>query len=150
MNEEGGMTLIVKTVSRIIFPFLLLFGVYIILHGHLTPGGGFPGGVIIAAAVVMVLLAYGFETAQNSVSALAAEVSESIGALMLIVLGVIGIIMVGNFLGELPMLPKSIEYIGDLFSGGNLPILNIGVGLKVGAGVVTIFYAMLGLRGGEE
>lgn len=147
MSEESGMTLIVKTVSRLVFPFLLLFGVYVILHGHLTPGGGFPGGVIIAAAVVMILLAYGMDTAQDRVGALAAEVSESVGALMLISLGVIGIIMVGNFLGELPMLPTG--PIGDLFSGGNLLILNIGVGLKVGAGVVTIFYAMLGLRGGE-
>lgn len=145
MTEEDGMTLIVKTVSRLIFPFIFLFGIYVILHGHLTPGGGFPGGVIIAASVVMILLAYGFDTAQEQMDALSAEVSESLGALILIGLGVIGILMVGNFLGE--VLPEGT--IGRLFSGGNLPILNIGVGMKVGAGIVTIFYAMLGLRGEE-
>lgn len=145
MKEEDGMTLIVKTVSRLIFPFIFLFGIYVILHGHLTPGGGFPGGVIIAASVVMILLAYGFDTAQEQMDALSAEVSESLGALILIGLGIMGIFMVGDFLGE--VLPPGT--IGSLFSGGNFPILNIGVGMKVGAGVVTIFYAMLGLRGGE-
>lgn len=146
MKDEGGMTLIVKTVSRLIFPFLFLFGIYIVVHGHLTPGGGFPGGVIIAASVVMLLLAYGYEAAQERVDSLSAEVSESFGALILIGLGIMGIFMVGNFLSEI--LPAGIR--GTLFSGGNLLILNIGVGMKVAAGVVTIFYAMLGLRGESE
>ncbi len=146
MKDEGGMTIIVKTVSRLIFPFLFLFGIYVIVHGHLTPGGGFPGGVIIAASVVMLLLAYGFDTAQDRVDSFSAEVSESIGALILIGLGIMGIFMVGSFLGDI--LPRGI--INTLFSGGSFPVLNIGVGMKVAAGVVTIFYAMLGLRGEAE
>lgn len=140
---KNGMTLIVKTVVRLLFPLMLLFGVYVILHGHITPGGGFPGGVIIATSVVMVVLAYGSERAKGSLGTIEAEALESFGALMLVVLGILGIIIVGNFLGEVIPLGT----LGNLFSGGNLPILNIAVGIKVGAGLVTIMYAMLEVRG---
>lgn len=139
---RDGMTLIVKTVSRLLFPFLMLFGIYIILHGHLTPGGGFPGGVIIATSIALLLLAFGFETAQKGMGVIHAEASESFGALILVGLGLIGVLLGVNFFSEL--LP--LGTLGNLFSGGNLPILNIGVGIKVGAGLVTILYAMLGLR----
>ncbi|KXA99787.1 hypothetical protein AKJ42_02495 [candidate division MSBL1 archaeon SCGC-AAA261C02] len=142
---KRGMTLIVRTVSRLLFPFMFLFGIYIVLHGHLTPGGGFPGGVIIAASIVMLLLAYGYERAQETIGALEAEVAESIGGLILVGLGLVGAIISVAFLKE--VLP--LGTIGNLFSAGNLPILNIGVSIKVAAGFVTIFYAMLGLRGEE-
>lgn len=142
---KSGMSLIVRTVARLLFPFMLLFGIYIVIHGHLTPGGGFPGGVIIAASIVMLLLAYGYDRAQETVSALEAEVAESIGGLILVGLGLVGVIISLTFLKE--VLP--LGAIGSLFSGGNLPILNIGVGIKVAAGFVTIFYAMLGIRGEE-
>ena len=142
MTVEEGMSLIVKTVSRILFPLMFLFGVYIIIHGHLTPGGGFPGGVVIASAVVMIVLAFGIERAQKEFGELQAELSESFGAFMLVGLGIVGIIVVGDFLGE--VLP--LGTLGSLFSGGNLPILNVGVGMKVGAGLITIIYAMLAVR----
>ena len=59
MKNQTGMTIIVKTVTRIILWIILVYGIYIILHGHLTPGGGFGGGVIIALAFLSILLAYG-------------------------------------------------------------------------------------------
>lgn len=143
---KKGMTLIVKTVARIIFPFLFLFGIYVVLHGHLTPGGGFPGGVIIAAAFIMLLLSYGFEGSMEKINTIQAEASESFGAVILVGLGLVGILMVGSFFKEVFPLGT----LGNLISAGNLPILNIGVGIKVAAGLVTIFYAMLGLRGRGE
>lgn len=141
--SKSGMTLIVKTVVRLLFPVLLLFGAYVILHGHLTPGGGFPGGVIIATSVAMLVLAFGYSQSKDVVGDIHTETLESLGALMLVVLGIIGILIVGNFLGEVP----SLGQLGELFSGGNLPILNIGVGVKVGAGLVTIVYAMISFEG---
>lgn len=142
---NNGMSIIVKTVSRLIFPFMFLFGIYIVLHGHLTPGGGFPGGVIIGSAVIMLILAYGYEQAQDVVSALKAEVAESIGGLIIVGLGITGIIIGISFLEQ--VLP--LGTVGNLFSAGNLPILNIGVGIKVAAGFIGIFYAMMGLKGDE-
>ena len=50
-KQAGGMTLIVKTVARIVAGFILLFGIYIVIHGHVSPGGGFAGGIIIAILV---------------------------------------------------------------------------------------------------
>lgn len=134
-----GMTLIVRTVSRLLFPFMFLFGVYIVIHGHLTPGGGFPGGVIIAASVVMLLLAHGMERAKAKIADLQAEVAESLGGLILVGLGVFGVIVGIAFLKN--VLP--LGTLGELFSAGNLPVLNVGVSIKVAAGLVAIFYAML-------
>ncbi|MEE9191863.1 MAG: MnhB domain-containing protein, partial [Candidatus Aerophobetes bacterium] len=65
MKENKGMTLIVKTVVKFLAPIVILFGVYIILHGHLTPGGGFPGGVVVASAFILLTLAYGKEVAEK-------------------------------------------------------------------------------------
>ncbi len=143
MNEEEGMTVIVKTVARILLPIMVLFGIYVILHGHVTPGGGFPGGVIIATGVALLLLAYGSEVTEGRVGHLELEALESFGAIMLVGLGFIGLILVGYFLGEVP----GVGALGTLLSGSNLPILNIGVGIKVAAGLVTILYSMLELRG---
>jgi multicomponent Na+:H+ antiporter subunit B len=143
----AGMTVIVRTIARLLFPFIFLFGTYIVLHGHLTPGGGFPGGVIIAASVLMLILAYGIERAQKRVGFLHAEVLESAGGLAIVVLGLFGLLLGAFFLQNVFPLGG----LGDLFSGGNLPLLYFGVGIKVAAGIILIFYAMLfALRGGEE
>lgn len=146
MSDDEGMTLIVRTVSRLLFPVMFLFGVYVIIHGHLTPGGGFPGGVIIASSVVMLLLSYGIDKAKEEIGEVQTEVSESVGALILVGMGIMGIIFVGSFLQEVLPLGE----VGNLFSGGNLPVLNIGVGIKVGAGLTSILYAMLALGGKES
>lgn len=142
----AGMTVIVRTISRLLFPFTFLFGIYIIVHGHLTPGGGFQGGVILAASVIMLLLAYGIERAQAKVNVLQAELSESLGGLILVGLGLLGIVLGITFLKN--VLPFG--ELGHIFSAGNLPVLNIGVSIKVAAGLLTIFYAMLRLQGGKE
>jgi len=142
----AGMTVIVRTIARLLFPFTFLFGAYIILHGHLTPGGGFPGGVIIAASVVMLVLAYGIERAQTKVGFLHAEVLESIGGLVIAILGLFGILLGVAFLENVFPLGE----LGQLFSGGALPLLYLGVGIKVAAGIILIFYAMLLAFRGEK
>ena len=134
----AGMTLIVRTVTRLLLPFMLLFGVYIILHGHLTPGGGFPGGVIISASVFMLALAFGIRWVQSRLNLLQAEVMESGGGLVVVVIGILGLVLGSFFLQNVFPLGE----LGRLFSAGVLPLLYIGVGIKVAAGLVLIFYAM--------
>ncbi len=146
MSEEKGMSLIVKTLGRILFPVMVLFGIYIILHGHVTPGGGFPGGVIIATGVVLMLLAYGSDKAKSFMNSVNATLLESTGALLLVVIGLIGVFFVGQFLEGV----VGTGFLGTLFSGSNLALLNIGVGIKVTAGLVTIAYSMLELKEGEK
>ena len=142
----AGMTVIVRTISRLLFPFMFLFGIYVIVHGHLTPGGGFQGGVILASSVIMLLLAYGIGHAQTKVNALQAELAESLGGLILVGLGLLGMVIGIAFLRN--VLPFG--ELGHIFSAGDLPVLNIGVSMKVAAGFLIIFYAMLRLQGGKE
>jgi multicomponent Na+:H+ antiporter subunit B len=143
----AGMTTIVRTISRLLFPFMVLFGVYIILHGHLTPGGGFQGGVIIAASFVMLWLAYSLEQSPIEFKLFRTEVLEAIGGLTLATVGLVGLVMgMGKFFGH--VLPLGI--LGSVFSGGDLPLLNIGVGIEVAASIILVFYAMLRKVGWDE
>ena len=135
----AGMTLIVKTASRLLFPFVLLFGIYIVLHGHITPGGGFPGGVVIVAAIVMLVLGYGADAAKAKFSPLQASVSENIGSLVLVATGLLGLFVGLNFMKNVIPLGTT----GNLYSSGILIPLNIGVGIKVATGLAVILYAML-------
>ena len=133
-----GMTIIVRTVARLLFPFTFLFGSYIVVHGHVLPGGGFPGGVIIAASVVMILLAYGIEHAEAKIGFVRAEVFSSIGGLAIVSLGILGLLLGAHFLQN--VFPAG--ELGQLFSAGILPLLYLAVGVKVTAGIILIFYAM--------
>ncbi len=142
----AGMTVIVKTISRILFPFTFLFGVYVIFHGHLTPGGGFPGGVIIAASVAMLVLAYGLERMQKSTSVLHAEALDTLGSMTIVTVGILGLLFGTFFLQNVFPLGG----LGQLFSGGNFLWLYIGVGIKVAAGLLLILYAMLFATWGEN
>ncbi|MBM3248432.1 MAG: hypothetical protein FJZ10_03295, partial [Candidatus Omnitrophica bacterium] len=80
--REAGMSLIVKRITKITVSLIFLFGVYIVLHGHLTPGGGFAGGVIIALSFIHLVLAFGKEVALKRLSESAVSIIESLGGLM--------------------------------------------------------------------
>ncbi len=82
-REHGkGMSLIVKTITRLTVGLILLYGIYIVLHGHVSPGGGFAGGVIIALSFIHLMLAYGKEETFKRLSKQAASVFESLGAIL--------------------------------------------------------------------
>ena len=81
VKDGKGMTLIVKTVTRITIGFILLYGIYISLNGDIAPGGGFAGGVIIALSLVHVMLAFGKEVALKRLHSYAMRFSISIASL---------------------------------------------------------------------
>ena len=56
-----GSSKIIRTIVQKLFPFIVLFGLYLISHGHLSPGGGFQGGVVIGTAIILLALSYGIE-----------------------------------------------------------------------------------------
>ena len=91
------MTLIVKVIARVVSPFIMVFGIYLILHGHLSPGGGFPGGVVIASAFVLLTLSFGKEIVYQKLKESTASVMESVGALIFLILAVLGIVFGGYF-----------------------------------------------------
>ena len=144
-DKQTGMTLIVKTITRLTVGLILLYGIYIVLHGHLTPGGGFPGGVIIALSFIHIMLAFGRDTALRRLNKLRASFFESLGAIMFL-----GIALLG-FLGGyffLNFLKKGEPF--SLFSAGIIPLCNIAIAFKVGAGLFLIFVALVVLNKTEE
>ncbi len=142
-KSEHGMTLIVKTITRYTVGLILLFGIYIVLHGHLTPGGGFAGGVIVALSFVHLMLAFGKEIALKRMSEKASGILEAVGALLFIMiafLGFLGGYFFFNFItGQNPLETNFFR----LFSSGIIPFCNIAICLKVGAGLFGIFLALI-------
>jgi len=137
-EHEKGMSLIVKTVTRLTVGVIFLYGIYIISHGHLTPGGGFAGGVIVALSFIHLMLAYGKEAAFKKLSRGAASVFESVGGLMFLgiaLAGFVGGYFFLNFLG------KGQPF--RLFSAGIIPLCNVAISFKVGAGIFAIFVALV-------
>jgi multicomponent Na+:H+ antiporter subunit B len=134
------MSLIVQTIARLLAGMLFLYGWYIILHGHLTPGGGFAGGVLVAAAFILNSLAFGsVESAERS-SYTFSSVFESLGGLMFL-----GLALSGYIAGEYFLSSGSVFGLGRplaLLSGGLIMPANIAIGIKVGAGLVAVFLAL--------
>ena len=138
-NKEPGMTLIVKTITRLTVGLILLYGIYIVLHGHISPGGGFAGGVIIALSFVHLMLAFGREVALRKLSQAAASILESLGAIMFLSIAVLGFL--GGYFFLNFFLNKGRPF--SLFSAGIIPLCNIAISLKVGAGLFAIFVAVV-------
>jgi len=146
---------IVRTVSNQLIVFILIFGLYIIMHGHITPGGGFQGGAVIASGVVMLLVAFGSSDIKKALRERRLSVLESSGALIFIGVAFAGIgtVFFYNFLvgtpifGEIPPIGSN---SGNVWTGGVIPLMNLSVGLKVLAGLSAIVLAMALFSSGEE
>lgn len=122
-HYDGGK--ILTNSAALFFPLLVTVGLYIILHGHLTPGGGFQGGVILAAAFFLPLLAVPGRGVRHQSIALI----EGFSGATFIVIGIIALFQGKAFLQ--PLLGHG--EMGSLLSAGTLPLLYIALGLKVGA-----------------
>lgn len=144
-DPKTGMSLIVKTITRLTVGLILLFGIYIVLHGHLSPGGGFAGGVIIALSFVHLMLAFGRETALKKVSMRFASDLESIGALAFLSIALLGFFGGAFFVN---FLKKGTAF--NLFSAGTIPLDNVAIGLKVAIGLFAIFLALVIMEGAER
>jgi multicomponent Na+:H+ antiporter subunit B len=90
IEERQEMTVVVRTLIRALLPLLLIFGAYIVSYGHVTPGGGFQGGMIIVGAVMSFYLAYGYNIVRRFEEE-DLDIAEHIGALSYILVGLIGI-----------------------------------------------------------
>jgi multicomponent Na+:H+ antiporter subunit B len=119
-------SLVLYTGCRFLFPLILLFGAYIFIHGHLTPGGGFQGGAIIASAFVLVYLGCRGRRIKPGMS----KSIESLGGLVFVVMGLLGLTAAGHFFLS-NYLPKGT--VNELFSAGIIPIIYVAIGFKVGA-----------------
>jgi len=140
-TEEPGMSLIVKTITRLTVGLILLYGIYIVTHGHLSPGGGFAGGVIIALSFIHLMLAFGKELALKKLNQSLSSLFEGFGAIMFLTIALIG--FVGGYF-FLNFISKGKPF--NLFSAGIIPLCNIAICFKVGAGLFAVFVALTLLR----
>jgi len=140
-DRQAGMTLIVKQVTKLVAGFIALFSAYIILYGHLTPGGGFVGGVILACGFILLVLAFGKELIDRLVGERAPTIWDCLGALGFLGLAVLGYVGGQFFMNFLPH-PGNFK----LVSAGMIPLANIAIGIKVAACLFGVFIALAVFR----
>lgn len=136
---------IVKTFTRKLFPFILLYGCYLISHGHLSPGGGFQGGVIFGSAIILLGLVEGVKLTEKRFKEDFLSLTKNIGMLIFILLGFVGILLGYFFLSD--FLPRG--EVGTVPSAGFILFLNLTIGFMVGTGIAVIFYRTV-KHGSEE
>jgi multicomponent Na+:H+ antiporter subunit B len=133
---------IVKTITRLIVPFVQVYGIFIILHGHVSPGGGFSGGALIGTSLILYTLVFGIHKGEQKFSHRASEFAESGGIFLYAFIGLLGIILAGTFLTNIGAgFPIGIP--GTLLSAGMIPILMIGIGIKVASTMITLFHILI-------
>ncbi|MDD5482416.1 MAG: MnhB domain-containing protein [Kiritimatiellae bacterium] len=132
-SENDPITLLV---SRLLTPFIMLFGIYVIFHGHYSPGGGFQGGAMLAAALILTRLTSGIRNAQPQFQSSRAIPLGALGVLIFFGTGLTAMLAGGDFL-DYKFLPLAGYGAAVLRSYGIL-IIEIGVGLAVMAILVGI------------
>lgn len=130
-DEVRPSSEIVQTGTQILVPLISIFAAYIIMNGHLTAGGGFQGGAVIASGVLLVLLAY--PQYQPNLEFLA--ITESVAGALFVLAGTAGLIVAGGFLDN-RILP--LGQFGAFFSAGAIPVLSALLGIKVGCELSVI------------
>ena len=145
MKFKNGITeknVIMKCGADMMLPFAVVFGIYIILFGTVSPGGGFQGGVMVAAAAVLLYLAYGYNTAKNAINTEVLRVGEACGATMYVILGLCGLFVGANFCRNIFFDNGA---VGDLISAGTSTFMGYSVGFKVLTGVGFLLLLMMSL-----
>nr|WP_246317531.1 hydrogen gas-evolving membrane-bound hydrogenase subunit E [Hyphomicrobium methylovorum] len=126
-------TEIVENGARILLPMIAIFAAYIIMNGHLSAGGGFQGGAVIASGILLLLLAL----PKVGVDLAFLSATESIAGILFVLAGVAGLVFASGFFDS-RILP--LGTFGSLFSAGSIPILSLLLGIKVGCelGVIIV------------
>ncbi len=127
---------ILLTASKVLMPMIFLVGAYIFINGHLTPGGGFQGGAVIASGFALMIMSNPFSKIRHGLI----EFIESISGLSFIIIGVFGIFLANGFLDN-RILP--LGEFGQLISAGAVPLIYIFVGMKVGSELTNILAKLL-------
>jgi len=135
-------SVIVRTVSRLLAPFALLFGIYLIVFGHLAPGGGFQGGLAMATAIILIFTTFNTKTMKNLVEYV--TFLEVLAVSLFLIIGLLGIVFGGNFLSN--FLPVSRTYS---LEAGTLPWLSLIIGIKVFAGLGVMYLYLFEMEGVE-
>lgn len=124
--------------AKVLFPMILMLGAYVFVHGHLTPGGGFQGGAIIATGFLLLLITY----RQFFVKHKVVTWVESLAGITFSVIGLLGLVYGTSFLEN--FIPPG--QLNNLFSGGIIGIIYVAVGFKVGAELTGVLDTLINIR----
>jgi multicomponent Na+:H+ antiporter subunit B len=137
--DEGRVLEATRLLGYLWLPLTLVVGLDVVAHGHLTPGGGFQGGVVLATGLHLLYVTGSYPALQRMRSVRAYDYVEAFGAAAFAGLGVAGLGVAGSFLyNALPL-----GSYGQLFSTGTVPVLNGIVAVEVGAGVMVLLAQFL-------
>ena len=135
-----GDDVIVRTIARLLTPFIQLFGLYVIMHGHASPGGGFQGGVIIGASFILLAISLGLPEAKKRLKESARLPMEGAGVLLYALIGIACILAGGYFLQYRMEFLFPPHVVSEIL----ISAVEICIGITVMAMIVTIFYSMAG------
>lgn len=138
--------MILEMVARLLIPLVQLFGMYVLFHGHLSPGGGFSGGTIIGASLIFYSLVFRFSKRKHRIEHDTSLFFEAGGALLYVFVGLVGLVLGRQFLTNRGIFP--LGQPGRLWSSGMVAIITLGLGGKVAGTVFTLFQELL--EGGAE
>lgn len=130
---------VLRVVTKLLLPFILLFGLYVQFHGEIGPGGGFQAGVIVGACIILYAIMFGLDRAMRVLSVSAVEKMISLGVLLFLGTGFAGMFMGGEFLNYsvLEHDPVHGQHLG-------ITLIELGVLVTVAGTMVAIFYAFAG------
>ncbi len=142
-KPEQATSELLETATNVLLPIIILVGVYIFINGHLTPGGGFQGGAVLASAIILWLMS----VSGPRISHTLLKVTEAFSGFGFVILGVLGIFLAAGFLDN-KILP--LGTFGELLSAGAIPIIYSLIGLKVGAELSKIIIVLNQTQGEEK
>lgn len=140
---------IIQTVCRLLIPFIQVYGLYVIAHGHSSPGGGFQGGVILGASFILLCLSHDLQEMKKRLTRKAVLIYTSLGVLIYASIGLICLLLGGNYLDYgilyriLPVDSVHARFLG-IFG------IEVGVGMTVMAVMVSIFLDLASEEKGEK
>lgn len=134
--------LIVKMTTKLVLPFIQLYGLYVIINGHLSPGGAFPGGAIFATSIVLFTIVFGLRIGQKRLPHTVSSKIETGGIFVFLLFGLTGIALGYQFLTNQEAGFPMGEF-GSILSAGFIPIITFALGIKVMSAVVTLFHTMM-------
>ncbi|MBI4846671.1 MAG: hypothetical protein HY810_09435 [Candidatus Omnitrophica bacterium] len=140
--KSKGMSLAVKTVTRLSVGMLLLYGVNMTLHGHMIPGGGFAAGIFIALAFLNLILAFGKDPAKERLNQRRMAIIMGLGLILFLFIGMLGFGK-GFFFADFF---KNNTGFFSILGGKNIPFYNIAISLQVSSGLLTIFLCLTLLK----
>ena len=134
MKNMKKKSIIVRSTANLFLPLACIYGAYVIFHGHISAGGGFQGGVLVASAILLVYLGYGEGTSKQVFDSHKLHSTETVAEIIYVALGLIGVLGGFNF---------CLNFVFDGAGFDTSILMNHAVGYHVMGGIICLLAMML-------